>query len=142
MQSYVQWLRVQFYLLKLGHRDRLVQATMTDYQYYFLCFLLCFLSTILLKSLFKKSCKTSTRLNLPPSPPALPIIGHLHLLGPFLYISLQNLSSIFALALPSVLQFQQLPWPPKYLKPMTLLLQVDQVLLSVINCHMETMDFS
>ncbi|KAL4601190.1 hypothetical protein ACB092_11G254600 [Castanea dentata] len=62
---------------------------MTDYQYYFLCFLLYFLSTLLLKSLFK----TKNPLNLSPSPPALPIIGHLHLLGPSLFKSFHNISN-------------------------------------------------
>ena len=65
-------------------------ATMTDTQCYFMCFLLLFLSTLLLKPLFKKPSKT---LRLPPSPPALPVIGHLHLLGPSLFKSLHNLST-------------------------------------------------
>jgi cytochrome P450 len=63
---------------------------MTDTQCYFMCFLLLFLSTLLLKPLFKKPSKT---LRLPPSPPALPVIGHLHLLGPSLFKSLHNLST-------------------------------------------------
>jgi hypothetical protein len=65
-------------------------ATMIDTQYYFVCLVLLFLSTLLLKSLFKKPSKT---LRLPPSPPALPIIGHLHLLGSSLSQSLHKLST-------------------------------------------------
>ncbi|KAF5480871.1 hypothetical protein F2P56_001580 [Juglans regia] len=64
---------------------------MADVQYYFLCFLLCLVSTFLLKSFLGKL--TRSRLSLPPSPPALPLIGHLHLLGSYLPISLHNLST-------------------------------------------------
>ena len=71
----------------------MVMATMTDTQYYFLCFILSFISIFLLKPLFKKPSKTKTSLDLPPSPPALPIIGHLHYLGPSLYKSLTKLST-------------------------------------------------
>ncbi|XP_075646991.1 cytochrome P450 705A20-like [Castanea sativa] len=68
-------------------------AAMTDTQYYFLCFILSFISIFLLKPFFKKPSKTKTSLHLPPSPPALPIIGHLHYLGPSLYKSLTKLST-------------------------------------------------
>ncbi|PRQ54537.1 putative beta-amyrin 24-hydroxylase [Rosa chinensis] len=61
---------------------------MTDLQYYLLCSVLCFLSTIFIKSLFTKP---ST--NNPPSPPALPVIGHLHLLTSSLSQSLHKLST-------------------------------------------------
>jgi hypothetical protein len=63
---------------------------MIDTRYYFVCLVLLFLSTLLLKSLFKKPAKT---LRLPLSPTALPLIGHLHLLGSSLSQSLHKLST-------------------------------------------------
>ncbi|KAB1212347.1 hypothetical protein CJ030_MR5G025115 [Morella rubra] len=66
---------------------------MAGFQYYLLCFLLCLLSTLLLKYVFGKRNKSGTHLILPPIPPALPLIGHLHLLGPHFHISLQSLSA-------------------------------------------------
>lgn len=57
-----------------------------DIQLYLFCFILWF---ILHNYLFKKS-KTH---NLPPSPPSLPIIGHLHLLSTSLSQSLHKLST-------------------------------------------------
>jgi cytochrome P450 len=67
---------------------------MIDTQYYFLGFL-CFLSLpFLIISFFNKTSKPTNSLCLPPSPPGLPIIGHLHhLLGASLCKSLQNLST-------------------------------------------------
>lgn len=52
-----------------------------------------FFLTLLVKSLFKKPLSRKNPVHLPSSPPALPIIGHLHLLGPSLYKSLHNLST-------------------------------------------------
>ncbi|GMN64117.1 hypothetical protein TIFTF001_037746 [Ficus carica] len=62
-------------------------ATITDAQYIIICFLLWLLSTLLLKSLFKKPS-----LHLPPSPRALPVIGHLHLFTTPLAVSTQTLA--------------------------------------------------
>ncbi|XP_042972779.1 cytochrome P450 705A22-like [Carya illinoinensis] len=64
---------------------------MANVQYYFLCFLLCLVSTFLLKSFLGKP--TKSHLSLPPSPLALPLIGHLHLLASYLPVSLHNLST-------------------------------------------------
>ncbi|WCJ35043.1 cytochrome P450 family 705 subfamily A polypeptide 30 [Euphorbia peplus] len=58
----------------------------------FWCYLsLLFISFILLQLMFKKSRNLNP--NLPPSPPALPLIGHLHLLSPFLTKCFPKLSS-------------------------------------------------
>ncbi|KAM1443292.1 hypothetical protein ACFX2I_039583 [Malus domestica] len=70
-------------------------ATTNDVQYYLLYFLICYLSTLLLRSLFNKySPKSATQVRPPPSPPALPLIGHLHhLTTAHQAISFQNLST-------------------------------------------------
>ncbi|KAI8031054.1 Cytochrome P450 81Q32 [Camellia lanceoleosa] len=56
-------------------------------------------------SFFFLECKARIQKNLPPSPPALPVIGHLHLLKQPLHRTLhqlsQNLGSIFSLRLGS-----------------------------------------
>ncbi|XP_042957914.1 cytochrome P450 705A5-like [Carya illinoinensis] len=69
-------------------------STLTNTQYYFLCLFLWVLSIFLIRSFFRKSTKkvAANDLHLLPSPPALPLIGHLHLLGSSLYKSLHNLS--------------------------------------------------
>ncbi|GMN54830.1 hypothetical protein TIFTF001_023948 [Ficus carica] len=47
----------------------------------FLLFLALASTTLLVRAIFFSICRTKSLLRLPPSPPALPIIGHLHLLG-------------------------------------------------------------
>ncbi|VVA20418.1 PREDICTED: cytochrome P450 [Prunus dulcis] len=82
-------------------------ATISDAQHYLLYFLVCYLSTLLLRSLFNKnstkpirslfnkySTKPTPQLHPPPSPPALPVICHLHhLTTAHQAISFQNLST-------------------------------------------------
>ncbi|KFK39340.1 hypothetical protein AALP_AA3G231500 [Arabis alpina] len=65
----------------------------TDFQNCFIFILICFFS-LLCYSLYFKKPKDSRACDLPPSPPSLPIIGHLHLLlSPLTHKSLQKLSS-------------------------------------------------
>ncbi|CAA0372281.1 unnamed protein product [Arabidopsis thaliana] len=62
-----------------------------DFQNCLILILLCFLSFLCYSFFFKKP---KDGFNLPPSPPSLPIIGHLHhLLSLFMHRSLQKLSS-------------------------------------------------
>ncbi|PPD71026.1 hypothetical protein GOBAR_DD32089 [Gossypium barbadense] len=63
---------------------------MADFQGYFLVFFLWLLSFILFRTILTKN-RTTTRL--PPSPIALPIIGHLHLLAPIPHQALHKLST-------------------------------------------------
>ena len=63
----------------------------TDTQYYVVSSLLVFLSTFLINFVYNKLNKT--RPKLAPSPPTIPVIGHLHLLWPSFHKSLQNLST-------------------------------------------------
>ncbi|XP_041013854.1 cytochrome P450 705A5-like [Juglans microcarpa x Juglans regia] len=51
------------------------------------------ISALLIRSIFNKLSRPTTDISLPPSPPALPIIGHLHLLTPPLYKCFQILSA-------------------------------------------------
>ncbi|XP_059441293.1 cytochrome P450 705A20-like [Corylus avellana] len=53
----------------------------------------CFLLPALLLILFFNKPTTTGRGSHPPSPPALPIIGHLHLVGDFFHKSMQNLAT-------------------------------------------------
>ncbi|XP_061373717.1 3,9-dihydroxypterocarpan 6A-monooxygenase [Gastrolobium bilobum] len=48
--------------------------------------------TLLVKSLSKRTTNCSTKLRSPPSPPSLPIIGHLHLIGSVIPKSFQTLA--------------------------------------------------
>jgi hypothetical protein len=68
---------------------------MTDIQCYsFLIFFVSLISTLLIRSIFfNKPNNPTAGLHLPPTPPALPIIGHLHLLTPSLYKSFHRLST-------------------------------------------------
>ena len=63
---------------------------MQDLQAYIIPFLLCLVSTILFRAIF---IRTRNKAHLPPRPQALPVIGHLHLLGSLPHQSLYKLSN-------------------------------------------------
>ncbi|KAF5474084.1 hypothetical protein F2P56_006017 [Juglans regia] len=63
---------------------------MADLQSYLVLFLIWLVSTILVRSIFTRF---KTKARLPPSPMALPIIGHLHLLAPLPHQALHKLSN-------------------------------------------------
>ncbi|CAK7330753.1 unnamed protein product [Dovyalis caffra] len=67
-------------------------AITADIQYWSF-FLLWLISTLLIQYIFKKLTKQTTHLRLPPSPPSLPFIGHIHHLSPSVYRCLHKLSS-------------------------------------------------
>ncbi|KAL1822419.1 hypothetical protein ACET3Z_009197 [Daucus carota] len=62
---------------------------MTDYQVYLVYSLLLIISSITLRGILK----TRNTSSLPPSPPRIPIIGHLHLLAPIPHQALHKLST-------------------------------------------------
>lgn len=63
---------------------------MADYQTYILLFLTWLVSLIVVRTIFTRK---QNKLHLPPSPFALPIIGHLHLLAPIPHQALYKLST-------------------------------------------------
>ncbi|RVW46904.1 3,9-dihydroxypterocarpan 6A-monooxygenase [Vitis vinifera] len=63
---------------------------MADFQGYITLFLIWLVSTILIRAIFTK---WRTTVHLPPSPLALPIIGHLHLLAPIPHQAFHKLSN-------------------------------------------------
>ncbi|OVA04816.1 Cytochrome P450 [Macleaya cordata] len=63
---------------------------MADLQSYSILFLIWLISTLLVRAIFSKFWPTIHR---PPSPLALPIIGHLHLVGPIPHQALYKLSN-------------------------------------------------
>ncbi|KAJ6747408.1 FLAVONOID 3'-MONOOXYGENASE-RELATED [Salix koriyanagi] len=60
--------------------------------FYYLLFLLWCVTALLVHFFIKTFLKSRSQNNLPPSPPALPVIGHLHLIGPVLAKSFQTLA--------------------------------------------------
>ncbi|XP_024980898.1 cytochrome P450 93A3-like [Cynara cardunculus var. scolymus] len=62
---------------------------MADFQGYILLFLIWLISTFMIRSFFKS---TRAKPHLPPTPFALPIIGHLHLLAPIPHQAFHKLS--------------------------------------------------
>lgn len=64
---------------------------MTETNTYIFYIILCFLTTLLLQYFFHR--RTTNLRRLPPSPPSLPLLGHLHLLSPSLHKSFTALSS-------------------------------------------------
>ncbi|KAK1366232.1 putative 3,9-dihydroxypterocarpan 6A-monooxygenase [Heracleum sosnowskyi] len=61
---------------------------MADYQGYIVIFLCFVIPVVVLQAIFKSRATSS----LPPGPPKLPIIGHLHLLGPIPHQAFHKLS--------------------------------------------------
>ncbi|KAJ6741876.1 FLAVONOID 3'-MONOOXYGENASE-RELATED [Salix viminalis] len=61
--------------------------------FYYLLFLLWCVTALLVHFFIKTFLKSRSQNNLPPSPPALPVIGHLHLIGPVLAKSFQTLAT-------------------------------------------------
>ncbi|VVA96945.1 unnamed protein product [Arabis nemorensis] len=65
-----------------------------DFQNCFIFILLCLFSILCYSFFFRKQKDSRLGFDLPPSPPSLPIIGHLHhILSLLLHKSLQKLSS-------------------------------------------------
>ncbi|KAJ6699919.1 FLAVONOID 3'-MONOOXYGENASE-RELATED [Salix purpurea] len=60
--------------------------------FYYLLFLLWCVTALLVHFFIKTFLKSRRQNNLPPSPQALPVIGHLHLIGPVLAKSFQTLA--------------------------------------------------
>ncbi|XP_038722104.1 cytochrome P450 705A22-like [Tripterygium wilfordii] len=69
-------------------------ATISELQHYLILFILFFITTQLLLSIYKKYSRKPTihHLQLLPSPPALPVIGHLHYLSLSVHKCFNNLS--------------------------------------------------
>uniref|UniRef100_A0A6N2K0W7 Cytochrome P450 n=1 Tax=Salix viminalis TaxID=40686 RepID=A0A6N2K0W7_SALVM len=61
--------------------------------FYYLLFLLWCVTALLVHFFIKTFLKSRSQNNLPPSPPALPVIGHLHLIGSVLAKSFQTLAT-------------------------------------------------
>lgn len=66
------------------------ESNMADLQGFFLPFIICLVSLLVVQAIFRR---TRIQSRLPPSPTALPIIGHLHLLAPIPHQAIYKLSS-------------------------------------------------
>ncbi|RDY01615.1 Cytochrome P450 93A3, partial [Mucuna pruriens] len=73
-----------------GLAKPLLSTNMADYQGYILLFITWLVSIIVVRAILSRKKKNSNR---PPSPLALPIIGHLHLLAPIPHQALHKLST-------------------------------------------------